>query len=192
MLRTGESSPEKDDTKLKISPRMAARLTGLLLGAAPMFLIPAAQAHTTIVKTVPQYKSIVQVLPTQISIEFSDELMILGSKAVNEISVADPSGKDIKIGLTQVMHRTLIVDVPPANYEDGTYLVSYRAVSADGHVVSGSYDLYLNHPSLLENELQSADSQHTFLHIHKIHILESLFLGFTIVIWAIWYRKYRR
>ena len=106
-----------------------------------------ASAHTSVVKTTPSYKSTLREMPESISIEFTDVLMTLGEKKVNSIEVTDPKGTKVPTTETVVDQRILTVLLPVRSYIDGTYLISYRVVSADGHSISGSYELYLNTPS---------------------------------------------
>lgn len=147
-----------------------------------------ALAHTSVVKTIPSYKSTLSKMPETISIEFTDILMTLGEKKVNSIEVTDPSGVEIPIVATNIDKSVLSVSLPQRSYRDGTYLVSYRVVSADGHSISGSYELYLNTPSKSAN---TAEVHQSFFHIHQSHIIQGGVALFLILLW--WaYRRFNR
>jgi methionine-rich copper-binding protein CopC len=147
-----------------------------------------ALAHTSVVKTIPSYKSTLSEMPETISIEFTDILMTLGEKKVNSIEVTDPSGTLIPLIGTEIDKSVLSVSLPQRSYLDGTYLVSYRVVSADGHSISGSYELYLNTPS--EN-VAVVEEHEGFFHIHQTHIIQGgIALIFILLWWA--YRRFNR
>lgn len=156
------------------------------------FSIAPALAHTSVVKTVPEYKSTLTEMPSSISIEFTDVLMTLGEKKVNSIELTDPDGNRIAIKKTSINQRILTVQLPERKYRDGTYLVSYRVVSADGHSVSGSYELYLNAPSKSNDKNLAPDEAHQgFLHLHQGHIIQA---GVALILIALWwaYRRFTR
>ncbi len=147
-----------------------------------------AEAHTSVVKTIPSYKSTLSEMPETISIEFTDILMTLGEKKVNSIEVTDPNGVEIPIVATNIDKSVLSVSLPQRSFLDGTYLVSYRVVSADGHSISGSYELYLNTPSKSAN---TAEVHQSFFHIHQSHIIQGGVALFLILLW--WaYRRFNR
>lgn len=147
-----------------------------------------ASAHTSVVKTTPSYKSTLREMPESISIEFTDVLMTLGEKKVNSIEVTDPKGTKVPTIETVVDQRILTVLLPVRSYVDGTYLISYRVVSADGHSISGSYELYLNTPS---ESAAPIEEHQSFLHIHQTHLIQAgLALIFIFLWWT--YRRFNR
>jgi copper transport protein len=168
---------------------MKGKVSHLILGVALLsFSLAPASAHTSVVKTVPEYKSTLTEMPQAISIEFTDVLMTVGEKKVNVIEVSAPDGSPISIMSTSINERTLSALLPKQIYPDGTYLVSYRVVSADGHSVSGSYELYLNTPS---KRTEPVEEHQGFFHVHQGHIIQAGFVLLLIVLW--WsYRRFNR
>lgn len=164
----------------------ASRL--ILIFAFLSFSFAPAAAHTSVVKTVPEYKSTLTEMPQSISIEFTDVLMTLGEKKVNSIELTGPDGSPVAIESTSIDQRTLTVQLPEQSYQDGTYLVSYRVVSADGHSISGSYELYLNTPS---KGVAPIEEHQTFFHIHQGHIIQA---GVALILILLWwgYRRFTR
>jgi len=152
------------------------------------FSFAPAAAHTSVVKTVPEYKSTLSEMPPSISIEFTDVLMTLGEKKVNSIELTGPDGSPVAIESTSIDQRTLTVQLPEQSYQDGTYLVSYRVVSADGHSISGSYELYLNTPS---KGAAPVEEHQGFFHVHQGHIIQA---GVALIFIALWwsYRRFTR
>ena len=164
----------------------ASRL--ILIFAFLSFSFAPAAAHTSVVKTVPEYKSTLTEMPSSISIEFTDVLMTLGEKKVNSIELTGPDGSPLAIESTSIDQRTLTVQLPEQSYQDGTYLVSYRVVSADGHSISGSYELYLNTPS---KGVAPVEEHQGFFHVHQGHIIQA---GVALIFIALWwsYRRFTR
>lgn len=157
----------------------------------PLTLVVAespAAAHTSVVATNPTYKSTLSVMPPEISIEFTDELMVLGDAKVNSISVSKPDGSSLYTDAAKVLKNKLSISIPESDYADGTYIVSYRVVSADGHVVSGSYDLYLNQPSGVSKSVVEESEHHGFFHLHRNHLIEA---GVVLILIILWW-AYRR
>jgi methionine-rich copper-binding protein CopC len=152
------------------------------------FSFAPAAAHTSVVKTVPEYKSTLTEMPSSISIEFTDVLMTLGEKKVNSIELTSPDGSPVAIESTSIDLRTLAAQLPEQSYRDGTYLVSYRVVSADGHSISGSYELYLNTPS---KGVAPIEDHQSFFHIHQGHIIQA---GVALILILLWwgYRRFTR
>jgi methionine-rich copper-binding protein CopC len=170
---------------VRIKGAAASVLALLLIGST------AASAHTSVVTTTPLYKSTVTSMPLQISIEFTDELMTIGDEEVNTISITAPDKSEISLTSISLVKNLITANLPDVDYQDGTYLVSYRVVSADGHPVSGSYPLYLNAPSAPASQPVTQEDDHGFFHIHQTHIIQAGVVLILIVLW--WgYRRFNR
>ena len=102
----------------------------LLSSAAP------ASAHAQLLSANPKAKSTVYVLPAQVKLMFSDDLIDL--EGGNQIQVTDPKGKRIETGLTLLVGNQLSTSVKKSSLF-GRYRVTYRVLSEDGHPVSASY-----------------------------------------------------
>jgi methionine-rich copper-binding protein CopC len=152
----------------------------------------AAQAHSSVVKTIPQYQSLLQELPSEVSIQFSEEPLSLKGKAINSITVVNPDGMDISKKKTQIEGEQLVVQINNANAVVGTYTVKYRMASADGHVISGSYNFDYKESSNVASGNVAQESQwwgSHFLHLHKEHILQAVAV---LVLAAGWFVLRRR
>ena len=117
--------------------RSAMALTVLLL--APMVRTPSAFAHAALESTTPAKGAIVSTYTKQVSMTFGEEILVLKGKNPNSISVTNPEGVIVSTGVAKVsgMKISELLKTPLIT---GKYLVKYRVVSADGHVVSGSYN----------------------------------------------------
>ena len=169
------------------------RVKGIAASVLALLLIgsTAASAHTSVVTTTPLYKSTLTSMPLQISIEFTDELMTIGDKKVNTISVTAPDKGEVTLTSITLDKNLITANLPDVNYQDGTYLVSYRVVSADGHPVSGSYPIYLNAPSAPQSQPVTEEEEHGFFHIHQTHLIQA---GVVLILIALWwgYRRFNR
>ncbi|GIG90320.1 transport integral membrane protein [Plantactinospora endophytica] len=109
----------------------------LLLGGLAVLLGPPAPAaaHAAVVSTVPQQQVVLGFSPTEIVITFSEPVALVPGRA----QVLAPDGKRINTGDATVRDATLRIPIRVADRPLGTYLVSYRVISADSHPVAGSY-----------------------------------------------------
>lgn len=111
----------------------------LLVGVGLLTVGPfadRASAHATLVATVPAAEEVVAERPSSVVLTFDEPVDTAGGG----ITVLDPAGEEAQRGdarrgeggreLTQA-----IGDLGP----EGTYTVSYRVLSEDGHVIAGSY-----------------------------------------------------
>jgi methionine-rich copper-binding protein CopC len=109
-----------------------ALFTGLWLAA----LSPQALAHAILVKAFPEKESTISEAP--------EELLLIFNEGVGDeylaLAVVDSSGQRVDkhnahLDLTDRSHlRATVEKLTP-----GRYMVRYRVLSADGHVVSGKY-----------------------------------------------------
>ncbi|MDJ0337856.1 copper resistance CopC family protein [Cryobacterium sp. PH31-O1] len=117
--------------------RLLAGLGALALAAA--FAIggaaPAANAHDSVLATVPSDTEHVDLAPATVSMRFTDDIMQLGAVLL----VVDSAGTDWAEGEPALDGSTATVAVDPA-LPDGAYQVRWRVVSADGHPISGTFD----------------------------------------------------
>ena len=165
---------------------------GILILASTTFFAQAAIAHTSVVKTDPTYKTTMTEMVDHITIEFTDTLMILGDKDVNSIAVTAPDGSEVKVSGLSVVQNSITAQLPEGDYADGTYFVNYRVVSADGHPVSGSYELYLNAPGSSATTTTTEHVEHNgFFHVHQTHIIWAGIALIFIILW-VGYRRFNR
>lgn len=115
-----------------------ATLAVLILAGSVIPLGPAASpatAHAAVVSTVPARKAVLGYSPTEVTITFSEPVTPVPGRA----QVLAPDGKRINSGEPSVHGATLRIPIRVADRPLGTYLVSYRVISADGHPVAGGY-----------------------------------------------------
>mgnify|MGYP003346325613 FL=1 len=101
-----------------------------------ILLIPSASAHTQLVSSNPAAEAKLSEFPTEVSLTFSEDLLLIGEKNPNQVEVLDPSGKLISGGVTLSGSS---ITVPVGITGNGEYKVKYRVAAQDGHVVEGDY-----------------------------------------------------
>jgi methionine-rich copper-binding protein CopC len=121
----------KSHQKRIISAVFTGLLT-LLLNTQPV------NAHTKLISASPAAGSTVENWPTQIILEFDEELQNLGPEKANFLVVNNSVGDQISETDELVDGNKLTVTLSP-NEIKGPVLVYYRVVSTDGHPVEGEY-----------------------------------------------------
>ena len=109
------------------SPLAAA----LVLAAMPA----AATAHAVLVTSVPASRAVLAQPPTRVELEFSERL----EPAYSTLSVWNDRGERVDgngVPVVAASGRRLVLVVPVL--EPGRYIVRYRVLSVDGHVVDAS------------------------------------------------------
>ncbi len=94
-----------------------------------------ASAHATVESSTPADGQSLPASPSEISVTFNEPV----STASGGLSVLNADGTHVDAGKSQVTDgRTLVTEIPQP-LPDGTYVATYRVLSADGHPVSGSF-----------------------------------------------------
>lgn len=115
----------------------------VILGILVALLLPApAQAHAATVATTPAAGTVVGVSPTAVTVTFSEPVTIVPGR----IQVLAPDGERIS-NEPRAIGNVLEIPVRRAERPLGTYLVSFRIVSADSHPVAGGFTFSVGAPS---------------------------------------------
>ena len=96
-------------------------------------------AHSRLTSSSPNAGAVVELFPTEISLTFNEELLRLGEKEVNTLSLADAEGVDLELAPAEVVGNSISRAVTKPAQVGGEYTVTFRVVSADGHPIKGSY-----------------------------------------------------
>lgn len=113
----------------------AAAVTAAGLGAALLVGpgVGAAQAHDVLASTTPAAGATVGVLPDEVVLHFEEPAQALGTV----VAVRGPAG-DATDGRAELID-TDVVQPLRSGSPAGAYTVDWRVVSADGHVVQGTF-----------------------------------------------------
>ena len=121
----------------------ASLLAAALLAAfaAVLFLAAPAHAHDELVSSNPADGAVLDAAPSEIELVFSSELMDLG----NQVIVEDSAGTNLAESEPVLTRETLVQSVPAL--EAGDYKVNWRAVSSDGHPITGTFSFTVSGPA---------------------------------------------
>jgi copper resistance protein C len=124
--------------------KIAKAFAVLALAVAAVLPSQAAFAHAELETSNPEANSVVGAAPQVVSLTFGEKLMVIeGEPAANQIQVTDGAGARVDNGDYQVTGEVLTVSLKP-DQADGTYKVTYRVVSEDGHPIEGVYEFEVN------------------------------------------------
>ncbi|GAB1691545.1 copper resistance protein CopC [Krasilnikovia sp. M28-CT-15] len=122
---------------------LPAWVVAVLAGAAALLLPTApAYAHAAMVAAAPAAGSIVGASPTEVTVVFSEPV----TPVPGRVQVLAPDGTRIS-GAAEAEGTVLRIPVRRADRPLGTYLVSYRVISADSHPVGGALTFSVGAPS---------------------------------------------
>lgn len=114
--------------------RLTAVLTAVLFTTLALVSAGPAAAHAALIGTDPADGATLGQAPTRVSATFNETMQ----SAFAAMTVVGPDGNLWSTGEPQVKDAVVSVNVRPLG-PSGTYTVNYRATSADGHVVTGSW-----------------------------------------------------
>jgi copper transport protein len=134
--------------------RRALIAAGIAVVAVLMLAAPAG-AHAVLEETNPASGQAYPTPPTTISLTFDEHVQV----GLGGIRLFDSKSHRIVIGPpTQVGDaKTVSVSVPKLS--DGTYVVTWRVISADGHPVDGAFTFSVGEPSRLAGTAQDLANQ---------------------------------
>jgi copper transport protein len=113
-----------------------------VLGLLFALLVQApASAHAQLVSTDPAQGSVLTTAPATVTLTFNEHVIPVDEHA----RLFGPSGKEMQAPATG-RDRAVIVKLP-GDLADGTWIVSWRVLSADGHPVAGSLSFSIGAPS---------------------------------------------
>ncbi|WP_245722326.1 copper resistance CopC/CopD family protein [Micromonospora matsumotoense] len=135
----------------------SAVLLGLLLALLSVPLAPAtpAAAHAALVATSPVRDAVISAPPGEVVLVFSEAV----SPVIGRVQVLGPDGRRVTVGEPVAQGATLRIPVRVPDRPLGTYLVSYRVISADSHPVAGSFAYSAGAPSATPPEPVAVDER---------------------------------
>jgi methionine-rich copper-binding protein CopC len=74
-----------------------------------------------------------------VTLTFNEEILELKGKQISSVSLATVAGRKIALSKPQISANRLIARITSPTLKSGKYQISYRVVSADGHVITGGY-----------------------------------------------------
>jgi methionine-rich copper-binding protein CopC len=77
--------------------------------------------------------------PKKVVLTFNEDLLVVNGQNPNTLSISRSNGAILKTSAAVVVKNTLAVSLQPSKVSFGRFKVAYRAVSADGHPITGSF-----------------------------------------------------
>ena len=129
-----------------LPPARFHRVVGALALVLVAVLAPAraASAHADLIATDPADGAIVKEAPEALTLQFTEDV----SLRPDGVRVLDASGDRVDSGAASAKGTEVTVPLG-ATIADGTYVVAWRAVSADGHPIRGSYSFSVGQESIV-------------------------------------------
>ena len=94
---------------------------------------PAAHGHAVLLGTDPAPQQLLTEPPTEVRLTFSERV----SLKLGGVEIFSPAGTVVSQGPGEAQEN--VVTAPVTSTEKGTYAVSWRVISADGHPVRGAF-----------------------------------------------------
>jgi methionine-rich copper-binding protein CopC len=88
---------------------------------------------------VPKADAILNLAPRSVTLTFNEDILELKGKQISTVSLATVAGRKISLTKPLISANRLIARISSPTLKSGKYLISYRVVSADGHVITGGY-----------------------------------------------------
>lgn len=152
---------KREEIKKGFAAVFFAAITLLLTTATP------TSAHTNLLNQIPAAGSQVANMPTQITLEFDEELINLGDTKANSVVVSNSAGDQISESDEVISANTITVSLSP-NQVKGLVLVYYRVISSDGHPVEGEYAFTFGESEVISEEVVVPIKTQTFSQLYLI------------------------
>ena len=112
-----------------------------------LFITPTtAFAHASVLSSNPSEGQLITEMPKEISVTFSDDLLVVADKKINTLKLNNTDGTTVPLQDATVIDNVLTAAVIAGENQPGAYQITYRAISADGHEVSDVITFSLNTP----------------------------------------------
>ncbi|MDX2377147.1 copper resistance protein CopC [Microbacterium sp. LRZ72] len=115
--------------------RLPALVAGGLLAVTLTAMPMAASAHDELIGTDPEDGAVLEQAPEAVDLRFSAEP--LTEEGGTQVRVIDPTGAEVQADAPETVDNGVIQAIDAD--EIGTYTVTWRVVSSDGHPISGEF-----------------------------------------------------
>jgi methionine-rich copper-binding protein CopC len=126
----------------------------LLLAACLAFISVPAFAHSALISSNPEQGSVIEVIPADFLLTFNEELISIEGQSVNKLSLTGADGESYPLTETVISGEVLSASSTAGQYPAGEYLLTYRAVSADGHPITGEISFSVQSPTTIDSLIQ--------------------------------------
>ena len=147
--------------------RFAAALAFVLLavcGATPAF------AHASLVASEPRDGAVLAAAPKRVELRFNEKV------TAGAVHLVDAAGKLREDAVVDARDETIAVTVP-SDLPQGTSVISYRVISADGHPVAGSVAFSVGTPTPTKAPDNANKAIDALIWLTRIGLYLGLFAG---------------
>ncbi|WP_020181437.1 copper resistance protein CopC [Methylopila sp. M107] len=113
-------------------------LSGLLLMLAALLAPAAARAHATLTGSVPADGAVVETAPKSFRLGFNEPVAVTGVRLSG-------GGRTLTLDRVSADGAAVVIEAPP-DLAAGSYALSYRVVSEDGHPIAGALSFAIGAP----------------------------------------------
>lgn len=113
--------------------------------------LPLAQAHTELLSSTPSSNQVVETMPSEVSLIFSEDLISIEGQAVNFVTLRGVDDMSFEMINPTLSGAILSSTIGSGEYPAGKYFLTYRAVSSDGHPVTGKISFATRSPTTIES-----------------------------------------
>jgi copper transport protein len=159
----------------------AVLCAGLLTWLAAFVATGPAWAHASLLSAFPADGVTIPKAPDTLRLEFNEPVSPLAIRLVR------PSGAVSRLTGVTAVDRTVTI-MAPAMQDQGTYVLSWRVISADGHPVGGVVTFAVGHPSAgaTAPAAQGSTAVHVAIWIAQFVLAVGLFIGVGGVVFVAW------
>ena len=158
--------------------RLFALAVIILIGLTPD---QTALAHASLISSQPEDGAVLRESPQRFILIFNEPVAPLRLQLIDGLGKATP--------LTNIVQHNMAVIVrPPGTLDQGTHVLSWRVVSADGHPVGGTVIFSVGQPNATTpiREAKSDPLVNTTIWLVRIVIFVALFIGLGGAVFANW------
>lgn len=113
-------------------------------------------AHATLIESIPKQNSVNQNPPNAIILNFNERL----ENGLYHIRVYDHTGMSVTNNDARMSKDQQQLNLELPTLREGSYTVSYRVISADGHPISASYVFHIGDESVASGQSESMQHEH--------------------------------
>lgn len=147
------SRPTPPPPRIRLVMRAVAAFAVI---AIPVAVAAPAQAHAVLESSNPAPDQVLAAAPSAVSLHFDEAVTVLPTS----VRVFAPNGSRIDDGTVATAPGDgSTIDIGTRNGGDGTYLVSWRVISADSHPVSGAFTYSVGHTSKAPTEAAASTNR---------------------------------
>ena len=134
---------------------MTSYLRALAIGAALILSAAPALAHSTVKSTIPASGSVVNRSPESVFINFIEPARM------TSVVVAGTGGEERKLEFTPPSGSTTTFRIPEPKLGAGRNEIKWKALSKDGHPISGSIIIVMKAGPTSSGDAPATDEEHT-------------------------------